>query len=217
MTEQNFHAMRQAMVASQLRPNAVDDPRVIAAMDTVPRERFVPAERAAIAYVDTAIPLGDGRALSPPMTLGRLLTRAEVAPTDSVLLIGAATGYGAAVLARLAARVVAVEVDAALAAAAKAALADTANVTVVSGALAAGYGAGAPYDLIVIDGAVAEVPEALVAQLAPAGRLATGVVEDGVTRLAIGRRGGTGFALDAFADADTILLPGFDKPPIFRF
>ncbi|WP_136161148.1 protein-L-isoaspartate O-methyltransferase family protein [Sphingomonas flavalba] len=217
MTEQNFHAMRQAMVASQLRPNAVDDPRVIAAMDAVPRERFVPAERAAIAYVDTAIRLGDGRALNPPMALGRLLTRAEVAPTDSVLLIGAATGYGAAVLARLAARVVAVEADAALAAQAKAALADAANVAVVTGALAAGHGAGAPYDLIVIDGAVAEVPEALVAQLADDGRLVTGLVEDGVTRLAIGRRGGTGFGLDAFADADTVLLPGFDKPPIFRF
>lgn len=217
MTEQNFHAMRQAMVASQLRPNAVDDPRVIAAMDAVPRERFVPAERAAIAYVDTAIPLGDGRALNPPMALGRLLTRAEVAPADSVLLIGAATGYGAAVLARLAARVVAVEADAALVAQATAALADAANVAVVTGALAAGHGAGAPYDLIVIDGAVAEVPEALVAQLADDGRLVTGLVEDGVTRLAIGRRGGTGFGLDAFADADTVLLPGFDKPPIFRF
>src|SRR5688572_20533022 len=115
MTEQNYQAMRRAMVESQLRTVGVNDPRVIAAMDAVPREDFVPAARRATAYADASIPLGSGRALNPPMTLGRLLTEAKLAGDERVLLIGAATGYAAAVVARLAASVVALEEGATLA------------------------------------------------------------------------------------------------------
>ncbi len=101
MTEQNFEPMRRAMVASQLRTTGVNDPRVIAAMGEVARERFVPAERAALAYADATVPLANGRALNPPMALGRLLTEAQLQGDERALVIGAATGYAAAVLARL--------------------------------------------------------------------------------------------------------------------
>ena len=211
---QNFQAMRHAMVASQLRTTAVNDPRVVAAMNAVPREAFVPADRAAVAYVDVPVPLGHGRALNPPMATGLLLTEARILPADSVLLIGAAGGYAAALLGRLARRVVAVESDAALATAG-AAMPET--VSFVVGPLAEGHPADAPYDVIVIDGAVDHIPDALVAQLAEGGRLATGLVEGSVTRLAIGRKGGGGFALVAFADAEAVVLPGFARPRSFSF
>src|SRR3569832_1731211 len=122
-----FEAMRHAMVASQLRTNAVSDARVVAAMTVVPREKFVPDEAAELAYRDTAVPLAHGRAQNLPIATGKLLTAAELRPDDRVLLIGAAVGYTAAVLAELVAVVVAVEVDPALARAARAALA--ANTT----------------------------------------------------------------------------------------
>src|SRR6185436_16130834 len=110
-TEQNFEPMRRAMVASQLRTTGVNDPRVIAAMGVVARERFVPADRRALAYADAGIPLGHGRALSPPMVLGRLLTEGRLNGSEHALVVGAATGYSAAVLARLVASVVALEED----------------------------------------------------------------------------------------------------------
>lgn len=209
--------MRRAMVASQLRTTAVNDARVVAAMSSVARERFVPAERAALAYVDTAVPVASGRSLNTPMATGRLLTEAGVQPGDKILLVGTATGYTAALLAELAKTVVALEADVDLSRAARANLADIANVTLVEGALAAGFAAQAPYDVILIDGAVEEVPTALVDQLADGGRLATGLVDGTVARLAIGRRAGTGFGLTAFADADSVILPGFEKARVFTF
>ncbi len=217
MTEQNFEAMRRAMVASQLRTNAVSDQRVVEAMDSVPREAFVPADRAALAYVDTPVPLGNGRALNPPMVTGRLLSEAGVMSSDKVLLIGAATGYAAAVLDRLAGRVVAVESDTELAARAATALAYLPNVQLVTGALDAGHTAGAPYDLLFIDGAVEQVPESLIRQLAPDGRIATALVDNGVTRLAIGRCAGDGLGFDIFLDAEAVVLPGFARPKPFAF
>src|SRR3546814_5036128 len=103
----DFTARRGAMVASQLRTNAVDDPRFVAAMLRVPREAYLPESVARLAYRDTAVPLGRNRAANVPVATGRLLTAADIAPTDSVLLIGAAGGYTAAVLAELAATVAA--------------------------------------------------------------------------------------------------------------
>jgi protein-L-isoaspartate(D-aspartate) O-methyltransferase len=204
------------MVASQLRTTGVNDPRVLAAMGSVPRERFVPAERAPIAYADALVPLGGGRQLNSPMALGKLLTEAAPQPRERAMVIGAATGYAAAVLARLVGSVVAVEEDAALAARAKAALAG-AGVTVVEGPLVEGYRQGAPYDLILIDGAVEHVPGTLIDQLAEGGRLASGVVEQGVQRLAIGRRAGEGFGMTAFSDVAAAVVPGFLKPRAFSF
>src|SRR5688500_16392619 len=102
MTEHNFEHMRRAMVASQLRTTGVSDPRVVAAMGEVSRERFVPAERCAAAYADLVLPLGHGRALNSPMALGRMLSEARLSGNERALVIGAATGYSAALLARLA-------------------------------------------------------------------------------------------------------------------
>lgn len=212
-----FEPMRTAMVVSQLRPNAVSDPRVVIAMTEVAREKFVPSEAAPLAYRDTPVPLGGGRALNLPIATGRLLTEARLQPTDRVLLIGAATGYTAAVLAGLVAHVVAVESGADLAARARGALAGLANVELVEGPMEQGHAAGAPYDVLIVDGAVEELPDALVAQLRDGGRIATGLVDRGVTRLASGSRTGGGFGLADFADIESVVLPGFARRRGFSF
>ena len=216
MTEQNFEHMRRAMVASQLRTTGTNDPRVLAAMGEVPRERFVPEGRVPLAYADALVPLKPGRDLNSPMALGRLLTQAAPREGEKALLVGAATGYAAAVLEKLVGPLVAVEEDAELAAQAKAALAGS-SVTLIEGPLAKGWAKGAPYDFILIDGAVEFVPDALIGQLRDGGRLAAAIVEQGVTRLAIGRKAGEGFAMAAFADATAAVLPGFAKPRTFVF
>lgn len=210
-------AMRHAMVASQLRTTGVDDARVVTAMATIAREPFLPPPSRGLAYRDTAIPLGRGRYQNTPMATARLLTEAEIVPEDRVLLIGAATGYTAALIATLGARVVAVEEDAGLAATARDMLADTAAVEVVEAPLATGYAAGTPYDVLFVDGAVEELPPELIAQLRIGGRIATGVSDHGVFRLASGRRTEGGSGLLVFADADCVPLPGFSRPAAFRF
>ena len=217
MTEHNFEQMRRAMVASQLRTTGVNDPRVVAAMGAVPRERFVPTERVPMAYADTLVPLGNGRELNSPMSLGRMLTEAAPGPEDKALVIGAATGYAAAVLAELVESVVAVEEDPDLAARARDALAGT-GVKLVEGPLAKGHKTGAPYDLILIDGAVEFVPDSIVEQLAENGRLAAALLrEGGMAQVSIGRRGGAGFGMAAISDVASAVLPGFIKPRGFIF
>jgi protein-L-isoaspartate(D-aspartate) O-methyltransferase len=217
MDSDRFEAMRHAMVASQLRTNAVSDARVVAAMARVPREAFLPAEVRAIAYRDTAVPLARERYQNVPIATGRLLTEAYLLPADRVLLVGAAGGYTAAVLAELVAQVVAVESDPGLAADARAALGAYTNVTLVEGALEAGHAAGAPYDVLVIDGAVEQVPDALVAQLAAGGRVVAGIADRGITRLSSGRKTAGGFGLLDFADIDCVSLPGFARAKTFTF
>lgn len=216
MTEHNFEHMRRAMIASQLRTSGVNHPAVLAAMGAVAREDFVPDEMIPMAYADAIVPLGGGRELNSPMSLGRLLDEAAPHASDRVLVVGAATGYAAAVLARIVAEVIAVEDDAALAARAKKALAGT-GVKLVKGPLARGYAKGAPYDLILIDGAVEYVPDALIDQLADNGRLATGMLDGRIQRLALGRRVGKGFGIAPFADVGTAVLPGFVRPREFVF
>jgi protein-L-isoaspartate(D-aspartate) O-methyltransferase len=216
MTEQNFEQMRRAMVASQLRTTGVNDPRVVAAMSAVPRERFVPAERCALAYADALVPLGNGRALNPPMALGRMLTEARLRGDERALVIGAATGYSAAVLARLTASVTALEEDPELAGFARNALEGTA-VSVVEGPLTKGHAAGGPYDFILIDGAVEFVPEAIVAQIADGGEFALALIDEGVTRLSVGRVVAGAFGTSAVSDAAAAILPGFEKPRGFSF
>lgn len=213
MTEQNFDEMRRAMVVSQLRTTGVSDARVVAAMGDVPRERFVPGS-AALAYADLTPPIGNARAINPPMVTGRLLTEAQVQQGDKVLVVGAATGYTVALLQKLGATVVAVEEDADLLAAGKAAVP---AAIWVRGPLAAGSKKGAPYSLILIDGAVEQIPQALIDQLADGGRLVGVLIEDGVKRLVSGVRVGKGFGVNAFADADAAVLPGFAKPALFTF
>ncbi|AQR75691.1 protein-L-isoaspartate O-methyltransferase [Sphingomonas sp. LM7] len=212
-----FEAMRHAMVASQLRTNAVSDSRVVEAMARVPRETFLPPEQHALAYRDTLLPLVGGRHHNSPLATGRLLTEAQVRADDHVLLVGSAGGYAAAVLARLARSVVALEEEESLVAIARGALAGEPKVEIVQGPLNAGWAAGGPYDLLIIDGAVEELPEALIAQVKPGGRVLSGVVDRGVTRLAAGRRTEGGFGLMDFIDIECTELPGFRRLRTFTF
>jgi protein-L-isoaspartate(D-aspartate) O-methyltransferase len=216
MTEQNFEQMRRAMVASQLRTTGVNDPRVVAAMGAVPRERFVPPERCALAYADTLVPLGDGRFLNSPMALGRMLTEARLGGEERALVIGAATGYSAALLARLVRHVVALEEVPELAAFARASLAES-GVELVEGPLVEGHAAGAPYDFILIDGAVEFVPQAIVDQVADGGQFALALLDGGVTRLAVGRVIAGAFGTTVFSDVAAAVLPGFERPRGFTF
>lgn len=213
----DFAAARRHMIESQLRPSDVSDPVVIAAMAVTAREDFVPETHRAIAYIDRSVPLGGGRVLNPALSTGLMLTRAELTSDDRVLLIGSGTGYMAALLAGIVSSVVAVEQDRALVELAKARLAGVANVETVESDLAAGHVAQAPYSLIIIDGAVEQVPEAIVAQLADGGRLVTGLNEAGVSRLAIGRRQAGAFALVPFADTDIAPLAAFARPKSYTF
>jgi len=169
----DYAAMRRAMVDSQIRTNRVSDERVIAALREVPRERFVPQRLKGIAYIDEDLEIAAGRYLMEPMVLARLLDTARVRSSDVALDVGSGTGYGATVLARLASTVVAVEADAALAGEAGRALieAGAENVAVMGGPPLAGFPGQAPYDVILIEGAVEAIPEALLTQLGEDGRL----------------------------------------------
>jgi protein-L-isoaspartate(D-aspartate) O-methyltransferase len=205
-------AMRRAMVNSQLRPNNVTDVRLLSAMERIPREPFLPTERRAVAYTDRAVPLGNGRALNPPLTTALLLNAAEIGPSDRVLIVGAASGYAAAIAQTLAGQVLAVECDPALA--------DEARLNVPGLDLVVGplnQGATGTFDAIVIDGAIDSVPDALVTQLSKTGRLTCAINGSGVARLAVGRRGGTGFALSEFVDSEAVPLPGFAGAKEFVF
>lgn len=216
MTELAFEPMRRAMVASQLRTTGVSDPRVNAAMGEVARERFVPADRAAIAYADTMVPIGHGRQLNPPMALGRMLTEAKLTGSERALVIGAGTGYAAAVLTKLVASVIALEEQPELAAFAREALTGT-GVELVEGPLADGHPSGAPFDFILIDGAVEEVPQAIVDQVADGGEIALALLEQGVSRLSSGRVVAGAFSVTTYADAAAAALPGFAKARTFSF
>jgi protein-L-isoaspartate(D-aspartate) O-methyltransferase len=216
----DYRAARLNMVESQLRTNKVTDEALLEAFLTVPRERFVTAPLRGIAYVDEDIPLGGGRALMEPMVLARLLQLARLGPQDRVLEIGAATGYATAILSRLAASVVAVESDAALLAAARAALTELGctNVTFAEGRLEAGSAESAPYDAILIGGAVAAIPDAVVRQLGEGGRLVT-VLRHGAgmgQAILMTRAEGVLSHRPVF-DAATALLPGFEPVPQFTF
>src|SRR5579863_8164316 len=156
----NEPAARLNMVEGQLRTNKVIDEAVLEGFLTVPRERFVPAALRGIAYIDDDVPLGNGRVLIEPLVLARLLQLAEISKTDKVCEIGCATGYATAILAGIAASVVALESDEQLIAAARRNLATLGcgNVELHEGALNAGWRGAAPYDVILINGGVGEIP-----------------------------------------------------------
>jgi len=217
MTEQNFKAMRRAMVESQLRTNDVNDVAVIEAVLAEPRELHVPPARRGSAYIDRAVPLADGRALNPPLATARLIVELAPQAGERVLLIGSATGYAAALLARLGCDVVAVEESAALVDIARAALGDRPGITLVTAPLAAGHAAGAPYDILFVDGAVEVLGEGLIDQLKIGGRAGFARSERGVTRLCSGVRTAGGFGARAFSDSEAVILPGFAKPKSFTF
>ncbi len=170
----DFTAARNNMVDCQIRPNRVTDPRVLDAMRMLPREQFVPPALAALAYLDEDLPLGGGRVLMEPLVIARLVQMARVRSGDRVLVVGAGTGYGAAIVDACGAQVTALEEDYALIAVAIQVLPRLAPaVHIVEGQLAAGVPGGGPWDIILIEGAVTMVPEFYAGQLAPGGRLVT--------------------------------------------
>ncbi|HEV2597576.1 protein-L-isoaspartate O-methyltransferase [Sphingopyxis sp.] len=208
--------MRSAMIDSQLRTNDVIDPAVVGAMASVPREAHVPAALASVAYMDRAIALDHGRALNPPLVTGRMLVAAAVRPGMRVLLVGSATGYTAALLALLGAEVHAVEEQGELMASAQAAVANE-NIRWIEGPLAAGVPDAAPFERIIIEGAIEVLPDTLAAQLAEGGRLVAAQREGAVTRLVQGVKTGGVVPLRSFADMDVAPLPGFAAPAGFQF
>jgi protein-L-isoaspartate(D-aspartate) O-methyltransferase len=215
-----YSAARYNMVESQLRPNKVTDHRLVDAFLAVPRDQFVPGALRGVAYVDKAIPVGNGRFLLEPMVLGRMLQEARITAGDLVLDIGTATGYSAAIIGHVAATVVAVESDAALAAQADQAMQTLGvdNAAVVQGDLAAGWAKQGPYDVIVIEGAVAAVPQALLDQLAEGGRLVTVLLpESGVSVARLYQKVGGLISSRTLFDATASLLPGMEPKAGFSF
>ena len=213
----DFAAARQHMVDGQVRTADVTDLRLISAMLEIPRERFVPAQVSALAYLDLDLPVGGRRCLLKPMVLAKLIQAADIGPADHVLDAGCASGYGAAVLAQLAGTVVALEEDAKLAASASAALAGLPNVSLATGPLAAGWAKAAPYDAILLEGATEVVPHALCTQLKDGGRLVCVLGSGPAAKAMLYCRSGDDFGGRPLFDAAAPLLPGFAKQAVFAF
>jgi protein-L-isoaspartate(D-aspartate) O-methyltransferase len=184
----DFAAARRAMVDSQLRPEGVTDALVVRAMASVPREDFVPDTLRALAYGDRPLSF-EGQSLMPPAALGRLLSELAPRPGERALVIGRGNGYAAAILRQIGL--------------------DVAEVAEPSDK--------AGYDLVLIDGAVEQIPAEIIARLAPGGRLGTAIIDRGITRLAVGRSAGGSLGLRSFADAEVPVIPGFAKPRAFTF
>jgi protein-L-isoaspartate(D-aspartate) O-methyltransferase len=213
---------RRNMVESQVRPSDVTDRRVIRAMSEVERERFVPRALRAIAYMDQEVPLAAAvgrRALLAPRTFAKLIQAAEIGADAAVLDVGAATGYSSAVLARLAARVVALESDPDLAEEARRALpaAGVTGVALRHGPLGNGSPEDAPFDVIVLEGAVPEVPARLLDQLKDGGRLVAILSDGRWGRATVWRRIGTSYDARPVFDAGALPLPGFAREAQFQF
>lgn len=214
----NFALARENMIESQVRPNGVTDHRIIDSMSRIAREHFVPESRRPIAYVDEDIEIAPGRYLIEAMAFAKMLQLAEIRPTETVLHVGAGTGYGSAVLSGLAARVVALESDAGLAALARANLASYKTVEIVDGALDQGWASAAPYGAIVVEGRIGEAPRQLLAQLGPDGRLVAVVGDGDVSKATIWTAHGGVIMMRAAFDASVAALPGFArKTPAFAF
>src|SRR5690242_16708872 len=205
------------MVETQIRPADVSDPHVLAAMYAVPRERFVPRASVALAYADVPVQVAPGRYLLDPRSFAKLVQLADIRPDDRILDVGPGTGYSSAVLARLGAEVVAVEQDADLVRIASELLANVVGkVEVVQGGLVEGVKAQAPFDVIFVNGAIEQVPDTLLSQLAEGGRLVA-VLKDGQSRawLFLKENGQVGRRPDF--DADVPVLAGFKKAMGFIF
>jgi protein-L-isoaspartate(D-aspartate) O-methyltransferase len=210
---------REAMVESQVRTADVTDPRILHAMRTLPRERFAPASRQTLAYADLDLEVAPGRTLMRPRDLAKLLQALAPQAHERALEIGGASGYGAALLARLSKEVVALDSEPALSAAARAALEATsaANITVVTSPLEGGWQDAAPYDVILLNGACEVVPEAWLKQLAPNGRLAAIVRDRGAGAARLYTRAGDSVSYRSVFDAAPPVAPGLQEPPGFRF
>jgi len=218
---QDFAQARDHMVDGQVRPNKVIDPRVIRAMRSLPRERFLPPHLASLAYADEDVPLPRGRALMEPMVIARLVQSARVRDGDRVLVVGAGPGYGAALMAACGGQVTALEEDEALLATARAVLPSVApGVAIVAGPLLAGQAAGAPWDVIMIEGAVRAIPDGIALQLrADGGRLVTVLADrPGAGQGVLAESSGPGrLRAQPVFDCATPLLPAFSARPAFQF
>jgi protein-L-isoaspartate(D-aspartate) O-methyltransferase len=208
----DYAAARASMVDTQLRPEGVNYPPLVEAMARVKREDFVAQEARAVAYVDRTVPMGDGRYLSGPVVTGKLLTALTPLAGKRALVVGCGTGYSAAVLKLLGLDVLGLESSTKLAARAR-----ELGIDVVEGPLEEGWKSAAPYHLVLIDGAVEFIPEAIISQLTDHGRLGTALIDRGICRLAVGRRAGNGFGVQTMADSGAAALPGFKKPRTFTF
>ena len=213
----DFAAARRNMIDCQVRTQDVTDLRIIDAMLQVQRERFLPADKQGLAYLDYEVPLGDGpkaRRLLKPMVLAKLMQAAGPRSTDRVLDIAGGTGYSAAVWSRLVSDVVALEDDAAMAKQAQKTLGDA--VTVATSSLTAGWAGAAPYDIIVVNGACEVVPQSLFNQLKDGGRLLC-VMGAAPGKATLYLRGGSEVSDRPLFDASAPLLPGFARTPAFVF
>jgi len=219
----DFAIARQKMVDGQVRTADVTDHRILDAMLALPREEFVPAARRALAYLDLDLDVAEGgpapRCLIKPMLLAKLLQAAEIRAGDNVLIVGCATGYAAAVAARLAGKVTATERDQALAAKARDALSRVglSNVTVKVAEPPAGDAADAPYDVILLNGATEIAPETLCGQLRDRGRLVGVFAASRPPRATIVTRSHGDFGHRTLFDASAPVLPGLERVPAFVF
>ena len=218
-----FSIARQKMVDGQVRPSDVTDPRIIDAMLAVPREAFVPQNRQALAYLDIDLDVSDGgserRFLIKPVVTAKMLQAADIKDTDNVLVVGCATGYAAAVVARLAGQGTATESDSSLAARAKDVLAELGigNVTVRAADPTEGEAANAPYDVIVLNGATEVTPDRLYRQLKDGGRLVGVFAMTQPQRAMIVTHSHADFGMRALFDAAVPVLPGLGRLPAFIF
>jgi protein-L-isoaspartate(D-aspartate) O-methyltransferase len=216
----DFAAARHNMVESQIRPNRVSNPALIAALQNVPREQFVPVASRPVAYVDDDIAVKRGRFLMEPRVLARMIECADLGPDDIVLDVGCGTGYSTAVLARLCGTAVGLESDNELADEAEERLTALGidNALVVRNDLKVGYPEQGPYDVIIFGGAVAEIPGTLSDQLAENGRMLAVIGGDGIVGKAtlVTKHGGVLSRREVF-DASTALLPGFEPAEGFKF
>lgn len=214
----DLQAARTAMIESQVRPSDVTDRRLIAAMSGVPREVFLPADCIPLAYADAPVETGPGRAMMAPRDFAKLAHAAAIVETDRVLDVAPGAGYSSAVLSRLAATVVALEEDESAAGTLREGLARVGSdsVEVVAGALKSGAPAQAPFDVIFVNGAVEEVPDAWLDQLAEGGRLAVVVDEGKIRRARIYTRSADKTAWITPFEAAVPSLPGFERAFEFR-
>lgn len=210
----DFAAMRKAMIDSQLRPNAVEEKWILTAMALIAREDYVPTAYRNTAYMDRSVPLGHGRYLVPALTSALMLQKADISEEDHILYIGGATGYNVTIASARAASIVAVDPDM------QAPSSD--NVTPIKAALNEGAPSHGPYSLIIIEGAVEQVPQNITDQLADGGRLVCGLADGEVSQLCIGYKRASSMALVPFMECEIERFTGqaavgFEREKEFSF